>query len=167
MAGGGSSTSCSASTRSCSPRSLFGARGAVGSSYNFAAPIYRKVIAAFEAGGLDRGPPGTARAVALIRLLVRYDYLPAAKFVMARSSASPSGRPASPLPDLGPEARTGLERELHETGLWDVATDPLNQGLDRQGTGAFPGRRRVGRDPDGRGPGRQGSRTPVRGLAPA
>lgn len=97
----------------------FGARGAVGSSYNFAAPIYRKVMAAFEAGDWTMARKEQARAVALIRLLVRYDYLPAAKFVMSLLGV-PVGPARSPLPDLGQEAKTRLERELHETGLWDA-----------------------------------------------
>lgn len=101
------------------PSLALGARGAVGSSYNFAAPIYRKVMVAFEAGDWTTARREQARAVALIRLLVRYDYLPAAKFVMSLLGV-PVGPARSPLPELGAEAGVRLERELHETGLWNA-----------------------------------------------
>lgn len=59
-----------------------GAKGAVGSSYNFAAPLYHKLIAAFEAGDLDTADLLQQQAVSLIEAIAEIGYLGAAKQVM-------------------------------------------------------------------------------------
>lgn len=46
-----------------------GARGAVGSTYNFAAPLYHQIIAAFEAGDLAKARQLQAVAAEMIRCL--------------------------------------------------------------------------------------------------
>ena len=48
-----------------------GATGAVGSSYNFAAPVYHRVIAAFERGDLKAARDAQFQSVQLIALLAR------------------------------------------------------------------------------------------------
>lgn len=47
-----------------------GARGAIGSTYNYAAPIYHRVIAAFEAGNFPTARRAQLEGVRLIRTLV-------------------------------------------------------------------------------------------------
>ena len=59
-----------------------GARGAVGSSYNFAAPLYLKVIASFESNNEQRARQLQAQSVQMIRILASYGYMGAAKSVM-------------------------------------------------------------------------------------
>src|SRR5690606_12944232 len=59
-----------------------GARGAVGSTYNYMAPIYLRVMAAFEAGDLDAARREQAIAVRLIDLMIRHGGLPAGKAMM-------------------------------------------------------------------------------------
>lgn len=59
-----------------------GAAGGVGSSYNFAAPVYHRMIAAFREGRLDAARAEQFRAVQLIELLAGYGYMGAAKAVM-------------------------------------------------------------------------------------
>ena len=59
-----------------------GAAGAVGSSYNFAAPVYHDLIAAFRAGDLATARELQERAVALIDAIASTGYLPTAKAVM-------------------------------------------------------------------------------------
>jgi N-acetylneuraminate lyase len=59
-----------------------GARGAVGSSYNFAAPIYQGLIAAYEAGDMELARAYQARAVRVIEAVAATGYLGTAKVVM-------------------------------------------------------------------------------------
>lgn len=59
-----------------------GAQGAVGSSYNFGAPIYQRLIKAFRAGDLAAAREEQFRSVRLIQLLIGYGYMGAAKAVM-------------------------------------------------------------------------------------
>lgn len=59
-----------------------GAQGAVGSSYNFAAPLYQRVLAAFQSGDLARARVEQQRSVQLIGVLAGYGYMAAAKATM-------------------------------------------------------------------------------------
>ena len=59
-----------------------GARGAVGSSYNFAAPVYQRLLGAFAKGDLTAARQEQGRSVRLIQTLGRYGYVGAAKCLM-------------------------------------------------------------------------------------
>lgn len=59
-----------------------GAAGGVGSSYNFAAPIYTRMITAFSHSDLPTARTEQFRAVQLIDLLASFGYMPAAKATM-------------------------------------------------------------------------------------
>jgi len=59
-----------------------GAVGAVGSSYNFAAPIYHRVMAAYHKAELATARDEQFRSVELIELLARFGYMGAAKATM-------------------------------------------------------------------------------------
>jgi N-acetylneuraminate lyase len=90
-----------------------GARSAVGSSYNFAGPIYHRLMKAFAAGDLPTAREEQFRSVRLIQLLTRYGYLGAAKAVMnfLGLDVGPIRLPNSNLtPDQATELRTDLER---------------------------------------------------------
>lgn len=59
-----------------------GAQGAVGSSYNFAAPIYLRLIEAFRAGDMTRAREEQMRSVQWIETLAGFGYMAAAKATM-------------------------------------------------------------------------------------
>ncbi|MBM3983253.1 MAG: N-acetylneuraminate lyase [Planctomycetes bacterium] len=61
---------------------VLGARGAVGSGYNFAAPLYNRVLTAARANDFATARAEQYRGVELVALLMRYGYLPAAKELM-------------------------------------------------------------------------------------
>jgi len=88
-----------------------GVEGAVGSSYNFAAPLYLRVIAAFQRGDWPTARAEQARSIRLIRLLGRFGYLAASKHVMGLLGV-PVGRVRPPLRELTDDDRSALEREL-------------------------------------------------------
>lgn len=94
-----------------------GVKGAVGSSYNFAAPIYHRLIAAFFQGDLETARKEQAQSVRLVRLLGRFGYLAGAKHIMGLLGA-PVGEVRAPVRGLSNESKKSLERELHETGLF-------------------------------------------------
>lgn len=62
---------------------LLGCRGAVGSTYNFAAAHYHGMMDAFESGDLHTAREAQFQAVKMIRSLQKYSFLPAAKAVMS------------------------------------------------------------------------------------
>src|SRR5262249_39999814 len=59
-----------------------GARGAVGSGFNFAAPVYNRLLAAFAKGDLETARTEQFRGVQIIQLFASYGYMGAAKAAM-------------------------------------------------------------------------------------
>ena len=54
----------------------------VGSSYNFAAPIYHRVLDALSSGNTHEAAQWQARAAKSIEVITSFGYLPAAKKIM-------------------------------------------------------------------------------------
>jgi N-acetylneuraminate lyase len=90
-----------------------GATGAVGSTYNFAAPIYHRIIAAFEKGDMAAARAEQFRSVQLVQLLSGVGFMGAAKAVMGMLGVElgparlPSG---TPTPTEVKKLRGDLER---------------------------------------------------------
>lgn len=95
-----------------------GATGAVGSSYNFAAPIYNRLIAALAKGDLARARTEQFRSVQLIELLAGFGYLAAAKAVMGLLGVN-VGPPRLPNMNLVPEETARLKTSLERLGFFD------------------------------------------------
>jgi len=91
----------------------FGVRGAVGSTYNFMAPLYQRVIAAYDAGDLATARQEQLRAVELMRMMPRFggSMFAAMKDLMRRLGVD-CGLPRSPLASLSPAQSAELDREL-------------------------------------------------------
>lgn len=95
-----------------------GAEGAVGSSYNFAAPIYHRLIAAFHEGDLETARAQQYRSVQLIDLLAGHGYMPAAKAVMGFLGVE-VGPARLPHGNLEPQQRATLRTSLEQLGFFD------------------------------------------------
>jgi N-acetylneuraminate lyase len=100
-----------------------GARGAVGSTYNFAAPIYHRLFAAFAAGDLAAARREQFRSVRLVQTLARHDYMAAAKATM-RLVGVDVGPARLPHVNLTAAQVAGLQRELETLGFFDWLTEP-------------------------------------------
>ncbi|MFC5412394.1 dihydrodipicolinate synthase family protein [Larkinella bovis] len=61
---------------------VVGAKGAIGSTFNFAAPLYQKVIQDFRLGNLEEARMLQARLVEMVRILLAFPAIPAQKAVM-------------------------------------------------------------------------------------
>ena len=95
-----------------------GAKGAVGSGFNFAAPIYNRLIAAFERGDFDAAREEQFRGVRLIQLFVSYGYMGAAKAAMKMLGVD-VGPARLPNNSLTPEQTAKLRGELETMGFFD------------------------------------------------
>ncbi len=95
-----------------------GARGAVGSSYNFAAAIYYRLMRAKEQGDMRTAALQQQRAVDAISLLAGFGYLPAAKFVMELLGV-PVGPARLPLKYLTTDDKQRLQVGLDRLGFFD------------------------------------------------
>jgi N-acetylneuraminate lyase len=97
-----------------------GARGAVGSTYNFAAPVYRAVMEAFAAGDETRAAQRQQVAVRMIDALVQAGPQPIATFKWFMQHVGVDcGPPRQPLRPLTPEQAQSLQLRLEETGIYD------------------------------------------------
>ena len=94
-----------------------GAKGAVGSGFNFAAPIYNRLIAAFARGDLDAAREEQFRGVRLIQLFVSYGYMGAAKATMKMLGVD-VGPARLPNNSLTPEQTEKLRGELETMGFF-------------------------------------------------
>lgn len=77
-----------------------GVHGAVGSTYNYAAPLYHAIIAAFASGDLAAARTLQLKSVRLVEILAEYGVLAAGKALMALSGVEcgpvrPPNRPLS------------------------------------------------------------------------
>lgn len=94
-----------------------GARGAVGSGFNFAAPIYSGLLAAFARGDLAAAREQQFRGVRLIQTLASYGYMGAAKALMGMLGVD-VGPARLPNNTLSAEQVSKLRSELEEMGFF-------------------------------------------------
>ncbi|RYX84115.1 N-acetylneuraminate lyase [bacterium] len=95
-----------------------GAQGAIGSTFNFAAPIAHRMENAFVRGDLESARREQLRIVQLVQTLVPYGYLPAAKAVMKMLGVDLGGArlPFAPLSD---EQKRSLRADLEKLGFFE------------------------------------------------
>jgi N-acetylneuraminate lyase len=98
------------------PALSLGAKGAVGSSYNFAAPIYHRLWQAFDRGDLETARAEQWKSVQLIQLLASFGYMAAAKALMERLGV-PVGQPRLPNSSLTSDQRKLLSDRLDALGF--------------------------------------------------
>jgi N-acetylneuraminate lyase len=95
-----------------------GATGAVGSTYNFAAPIYQRLWKAFHAGDLAAARAEQLRSVRMLTVLIPRGYMGAAKAVMGMLGVD-VGPPRLPNTALTTEEQTKLRGELEALEFFD------------------------------------------------
>lgn len=95
-----------------------GAPGAVGSTYNFAAPIYHRLLAAFARGDLATAREEQFRSVRLVRLLAKHGYFGATKALMGILGAD-VGPARLPLTNLNAEQLKAFRTDLDALGYFD------------------------------------------------
>jgi N-acetylneuraminate lyase len=87
-----------------------GVRGAVGSTYNFAAPLYLRIVEAFERGDLASARSAQRQSVRMIRILQEFGFSRASKAMMGLVGVD-CGPVRLPLPPMtAEEVRTLWER---------------------------------------------------------
>jgi N-acetylneuraminate lyase len=93
-----------------------GATGAIGSTYNYMAPVYHRVIEAFNAGDLATARQFQSQAIQIIAVMNRHGGLPAGKAMM-KMIGYDCGPVRAPLQNPSPEALETLARELKAVGF--------------------------------------------------
>lgn len=98
----------------------YGAQSAVGSTYNYAAPIYNNMIAAYRAGDAEAARRDAGRSVALVDLLLEYGVMQAGKALMTLRGVE-CGPTRLPVPPITEAKRDELFDRIQEAGLLDEA----------------------------------------------
>jgi N-acetylneuraminate lyase len=95
-----------------------GAKSAVGSTYNFAAPVYNRIISKFSLGDLEGAREEQLFITALVDLLKSYGFLPASKSLMSMIGQD-MGPVRLPLHELSGNQKSRLEGELETLGFFE------------------------------------------------
>jgi N-acetylneuraminate lyase len=102
-----------------------GGKGAVGSTYNYAAPVYHKLMKAFAAGDVRGAREAQAQAVRLVEVLRKFGEIPCAKAILGMVGVE-CGPARPPLANLNAAQVRAIGAEL--AGL-DVFTRPLRPAV--------------------------------------
>jgi N-acetylneuraminate lyase len=100
-----------------------GAPGAVGSTYNYAAPLYHRIITAFAAGDRTTAAREQAKAQRFIDVMNAAGGLPAGKRIMKLIGLD-CGPARLPLRNLDPEQEMKLRADLEAVGFFEFASKP-------------------------------------------
>lgn len=95
-----------------------GARGAVGSTYNLAAPLYRRLIAALDRGDRAEAARCQSQSVAMVRAIVRFPGGIPAQKAMMKMIGHDCGPPRLPLKALDSDQTARLHQELTDIGFF-------------------------------------------------
>jgi N-acetylneuraminate lyase len=93
-----------------------GGTGAVGSTYNYLAPVFHQILAAVEAGDFATARQYQSQAIEIIALMIQRGGLPAGKAMMKLVGLD-CGPVRAPLRNLSPETWAQLTHELEAVGF--------------------------------------------------
>lgn len=93
-----------------------GVHGAVGSTFNYAAPLYHKIIAAFEKGDLATARALQLKSVKLVEILLQYGVLAGGKALMALLGAD-CGPVRPPARALTEAQISSLRQQVLDLGI--------------------------------------------------
>jgi len=97
---------------------VVGAECAVGSTYNIAAPLYRRIMDCFKAGDIDAARKWQLCSIQMVRVLLAHDLHPSIKAVMAMKGVDVGGCRA-PLGALDDSAKAALKKDLDTIGFFE------------------------------------------------
>ena len=102
----------------------YGATSAVGSTYNYAAPLYLDMMRAHRRGDAERAQHQAQRAVQLVELLLEFGVLAAGKALMKLRGVD-CGPVRLPVETLSDQRQQALFDRVQEAGLLDPVAEIL------------------------------------------
>ncbi len=98
-----------------------GAKCAVGSTYNFAAPLFNSMIKAYNSGDFDTAQKNQIKAIKLVALLKKYRILPSLKAIM-KTIGIDCGPCRLPLRSLNENEYKCFYTELEQLGFFSYCS---------------------------------------------
>ncbi len=95
-----------------------GARGAIGSTYNIAAPLYLEILAAFQAGDMQEAQRLQLLSVKMIRVMLSHPFLAIMKWLLGLYGVECGGC-RLPQANLTAEQTAKVRAQLDEMGFFD------------------------------------------------
>lgn len=100
------------------PALSVGAKGAIGSTYTFAAPLYLEVIKSFDAGHLEEARSKMLYLVQMVKILLKFPPIPAQKAIVKHLGID-LGSCRLPLTTLSNEDEYSLYEQLDAIGFFE------------------------------------------------
>lgn len=100
---------------------VLGARGAIGSTFNYIAPLYIRLIGAFEAGDLDTARQLQDESMEVVALLRKHGGVRCGKAIMKLTGLD-CGPTRMPLPPFTPHQYESLQADLEAIGFFDFCS---------------------------------------------
>lgn len=100
-----------------------GAQGAVGSTFNYAAPVYHALMEAFAAGDMESALTAQAKANAMIAVLIKHGGSPAAGKAFMKYFGIDCGGSRSPLQTLSSMQYAALAADADAAGARGIGCD--------------------------------------------
>jgi N-acetylneuraminate lyase len=97
-----------------------GAKGAVGSTYNYMAPLYQKIEKALDAGNREKALDLQQISIDIVSLYAKYGGMATGKAIMGICGLQ-LGQCRAPGVQLSPSSIKSLEKELESTGFLEYA----------------------------------------------
>ena len=97
----------------------FGAEGAVGSTYNFMAPVYNQIITDFNNGNIKAARQNQTKSVKIIEVLLRYNGATVAGKSVMKSLGINCGICRTPLRNITESENENLIHELEIAGFYE------------------------------------------------
>ena len=97
-----------------------GAQSAVGSTYNYSAPLYAKMIEAYRRGDMATAQECSQHAVDSIAILLKHGGVRTGKAIMGMIGID-CGPTRSPIPPMGKEEAATVRRAYEQIGFFDWA----------------------------------------------
>jgi N-acetylneuraminate lyase len=97
-----------------------GAKGAVGTTYTFAAPLYKRIMTAFDEGRMEDARLEQDRAIQMIRIMLDHGGLPLSKALM-RAIGLDHGPVRLPLNPVPPNVLDDAKAKLQKIGFYEWA----------------------------------------------
>ena len=104
------------------PALAVGAKGAIGSTYTFAAPLYLKVMDLYEQGRADEAAAMQLNSVNMVRCLVKYPPIPAQRAIM-KMEGFELGNCRLPLVALSKADEDNFKKSLDEIDFFNVVKE--------------------------------------------
>jgi len=106
------------------PALAVGAKGAIGSTYTFAAPLYLKVIQLYNEGKNEEAAAMQLHSVNMVRCLVKYPPIPAQRAIM-KMEGFELGKCRLPLVPLNNEEESKFKAALEEINFFNVVNNAI------------------------------------------